>query len=172
MHEISRNDFTTGEAFFLYLRNAADNQILAGCAARFYDLGDERLSRYLARTSDQQYGRRNSIEKISAPVDREIFGKIVYLGELQFQEGYRGQRAILYSFVKSLIGLSALHWKEFDWMYAFLPERHTKLAFGYGFRWFSENAVTWRQPEPVGRESAHWMAALNRHQFLHSWCQS
>lgn len=168
MLSISRNDFTRGDAFWLFL-TLSGSGVVGGCAARFYDLRGEEFEAYLRRTSRWQYDRdRDPILSVAPPVAREIGGRLVYLGELEIHPHYRGRTKVLKSYFRTLQALAAMKW-EFDWMYAFVPDDHVKLTDAYGFTWKMPRAITWREPMPQGRRNDHWMVAISRRHFEHIW---
>ncbi|MDJ0629825.1 MAG: hypothetical protein QNJ44_16320 [Rhodobacter sp.] len=170
MLSVTRNDFTVGSAFYQFLTK--NNRYVGGCAACYYDLGDEPFEAFIRRTSKNQYRRTSDpIHHIAAPVAEEIGGRLIYLGELELSGGERGRMSVLQPFFRILMGLAAIKWWPFDWMYAFVPDRHIKLTDHYGFRWKCEHAITWSEPVPEGRLNDHWLVALNRRQFTHSWTQ-
>ena len=168
MLSISRNDFTHGDAFWLFL-TLSDGTIVGGCAARFYNLRGEEFESYLRRTSQSQYDRdRDPILSVAPPVARDIGGRLVYLGELEIHPEYRGRAKVLKSYFRMLQALAAMKW-DFDWMYAFVPNDHVKLTDVYGFTWKMPRAITWREPVPQGRRNDHWMVAISRRHFDHVW---
>lgn len=147
MMSISRNDFTLGTAFWLFLK--LDGKCAGGCAAHFIDLRDEPFEQYLRRTSKEQYGRQNDpITTVARPVSQEIRGRRVYLGELEIHLKYRGKLRALSAFVRMLQSISAIKWPDFDWMYVFIPFDHFKLTRRYGFTWQMPYAIRGHQPAP------------------------
>ena len=168
MLSVSRNDFTRGDAFWLFL-SLSGGGVVGGCAARFYDLRGEEFEAYLRRTSRWQYDRETDpILSVAPPVAREIGGRLVYLGELEIHPEHRGKAKVLKSYFRMLQALAAMKW-DFDWMYAFVPDDHVKLTDAYGFTWKMPRAITWRDPEPQGRRNDHWMVAISRRHFDHVW---
>lgn len=168
MMSISRNDFTLGTAFWLFLK--VDGVCVGGCAAHFIDLRDEPFEQYLRRTSQEQYGRtEDPIANIARPVSQEIRGRLVYIGELEIHPKYRGKLKTVSSFMRLLQSISVMKWPDFDWMYAFIPFHHIKLAALYGFTWQMPYAIRWHDPEPPGRLSNHWMVATPKSHFVQLW---
>lgn len=168
MMSISRNDFTLGTAFWLFLM--VDGKCVGGCAAHFIDLRDEPFEQYLRRTSKEQYGRKEDpIDTIARPVSQEIGGRLIYLGELEIHPKYRGKLKTLSAFMRLLQSISVMKWPEFDWMYAFIPFDHVKLTGRYGFTWQMPYAIRWHHPEPPGRLNSHWLVALPKSHFVQLW---
>jgi len=167
MMSLERNDFTSEQAFWLFLRK--ENVTVGGVSAKFFDLGGEGLDRYLRRTSQMQYGRSDDpIENIAPPIRDEIKRKLIYIGELEIHPSARGQRSIVTALMKSVQYLAALRWSNFDWMYAFMATQHKRLITDYGFTWQIPNAITWKEPIPDGRRNDHWFVALPRSHFMHA----
>lgn len=168
MLSVTENDFTLGNAFYLFLQH--EGRAIGGAASRLIDLHGESFETYIRRSSQYQYHRdADPIATVARPVAQEIGGQIIYLGELQFSEEHRGNPLVLGNFVRLLQALSALKWPNFDWMYAFVPRSHAKLASLYGFTWQIPNAITWKDPAPRGRKDDHCMLAISKPHFDHVW---
>lgn len=168
MLSATENDFTLGDAFYLFLQY--EGQAIGGAASRLINLHGEPFESYLRRSSKNQYGcTRDPIASIAKPVCQEISGRLVYLGELQFAEGHRGNPNLLGNFVRMLQALSAMKWPDFDWMYAFVPRSHAKLSALYGFTWQMPHAIKWREPVPQGRRNDHCLLAIPKTHFNHIW---
>ncbi|MGD1880809.1 MAG: hypothetical protein ACFB11_00620 [Paracoccaceae bacterium] len=167
MMSIARLDLTTANAFWLFLRSADEVVGMLGC--RSIELGEEPFDNYLRRTSRLQYERdEDPIEAIAAPVAKELCGQLIYIGELQFREEHRGSFEVLTAVADLAKGLSALRWPGFDWMYAFIPDEHFKLARCYGFSLHIPEAIRWKDPAPVGRKNSHWLMACRRDHYRHA----
>ena len=171
MLALSRNDFSQGDAFWLFLMK--DGSAVGGCAARFFDLKSESFESYLRRTSQQQYQRSTDpIESVARPVGQEMGGKMIYMGELQLHEDHRGNIAVVGSFVKLLQAIAAIKWPDFDWMYCLIPHEHRRIIEHYGYNLRIPQAITWKEPIPAGRKNSHILAALKRSHFDHIWSLS
>lgn len=166
MHAISRNDFTKGDAFWLFLTQ--EDQVIGGCAACFYDLRDDNFEDFLRRSSAQQYQRADPILSIARPVTERLKGRLIYIGELQIHPDFKGNANVLEAYFRMLLGLAAMKW-EFDFIYAFVPRQHNRLINTYGFNWWVERAVTWRGAPPEGRLNTHIMCGISRLDFEHHW---
>ncbi len=166
MMAVSRQDFSRAEAFWLFLTK--EGVVVGGMGVKFVDLGGECIESYLRRTSRHQYGRsKDPIASVAAPVRDELAGKLIYFGELEFAENSRGHPEVLRSFTRLAQILAAVHWPSFDWMYAFIPDEHFRLAREYGFTWYCPNAITWTDPPPQGRLDSHWIMAASKSHFAH-----
>lgn len=168
MLSVTRNDFTRGDAFFLFLTEGST--YVGSVAARFLDLRDEDFGSFLRRTSKAQYDRElDPIVSIAPPVRREISGKLIFLGELKVLAEHREKRDVLVSFMRMSQALAAMKWPDFDWIYAFIPQDHMDMTDDYGFTWKMPRAITWRDPVPEGRSNDHWLVAVPRPHFTHLW---
>lgn len=168
MLSLARNDFTRGDAFWLFLEK--DGEPVAGCAAKFCDLKGEAFDAYLRRTSQAQYQRSTDpIVHVAKPVVDKLCGSLIYIGELEFSPEHRGKPKVLYAFLRLLQALAALKWPDFHAMYAILPNNHIKFSDGYGFNWKIPAAITWQEPIPAGRLNDHWIVAIDRLDFDHCW---
>lgn len=168
MLSVSRNDFTLGTAFWVFLMQQGAS--VGGAAARLIDLRGESFENYLRRTSTEQYGRaRDPIAAVAPPVSDELRGRLVYIGELQLARNHRGNIGVLTAYARMIVALAAMKWPDFDWMYAFIPKEHVKIAGLYGFTWYMPEAITWAEPVPQGRRNDHWMIALPKAHFAHVW---
>jgi hypothetical protein len=168
MMSLSRNDFTQGNAFWLFLM--VDGVCVGGCAAHLIDLRDEPFEAYLRRSSQALYGRdEDPIDSIARPVCTEIKGKLIYFGELEIHRQYRGRIKALAAFTRIIQALAVMKWPDFDWMYAYVPFEHVKLTGIYGFTWQMPYAIRWKKPVPPGRLDNHWMIALPRSHFNQVW---
>ena len=168
MMSIARNDFTLGNAFWLFLM--VDGKCVGGCAAHMIDLRDESFEHYLRRTSKEQYNcEEDPIDQVARPVAQEINGRVVYIGELELHPRYRGKIGALSAFIRVMQALIAVKWPDFDWMFAFIPFDHVKLTGKYGFTWQMPYAVRWKKPAPEGRLDSHWIIGLPRAHFDQLW---
>lgn len=166
MHAVSRNDFGKDDAFWLFLTK--DGQAVAGCAAVFYDLRHDDFADFLRRTSAQQYQRHDPIERIAPPVLERLRGRLIYVGEMQVHQDFRGNLPVLRAYARMMLSLCALKW-SFDFIYAFVPTQHRRLIELYGFNWWVERAIEWRPPEPAGRLSSHILCGISAGDFGHHW---
>lgn len=168
MMSIARNDFTLGNAFWLFLM--VDGKCVGGCAAHMIDLREESFDNYLRRTSKEQYQRdEDPIDTIAEPVGQEIRGRVVYIGELELHPEFRGRLRALTAYTKVMQALIAVKWPDFDWMMAFVPLDHSKLTGLYGFTWQMPYAIHWKKPAPEGRLDSHWLIGLPKSHFNHVW---
>ena len=166
MFSLMRNDFTRGTAFWAFLMK--DGVEVGGVALRYYDLRGESLESYLHRTSNAQYGGGDPvIESIAKPVSENIGGRLVYIGELYVAKEARGNIKVLRAFIRLSVVLAAMSWQNFDWVYAFIPKEHARLADAYGFTYRLPKAITWKQPEPKGRLDSHILIAMSNADFSH-----
>ncbi|MDQ7071871.1 MAG: hypothetical protein Q9M48_14265 [Rhodobacterales bacterium] len=166
MFSLMRNDFTRGSAFWAFLMK--DDVEVGGVAARYYDLRSESLESYLHRTSSAQYGGGDpAIESIAKPVSENIGGRLVYFGELYFTKAARGNIKVLSTFARLSVILAAMSWPDFDWLYAFIPKEQIRFADAYGFTYRLPKAITWKDPEPLGRRNSHVLIALSKSDFWH-----
>lgn len=166
MFSVARNDFVKGSAFWAFLLK--DEEKLGAVAARYYDLKSETLESYLRRTSAAQYGQGQEVITEVARSTRDLVrGRLIYFGELEFHRKTRGQAKVLTAFSRLSMVLSAMTWPDFDWMYAFIPKEHARLADYYGFTYRLPRAVTWVDPAPKGRLDTHMLIALSAVDFEH-----
>lgn len=166
VHAISRNDFTKGDAFWLFLTYR--DAVVGGVAASHYDLRGDDFEDFLRRTAAQQYGRADPIRRIAPPVVDRLRGQLIYTGELHLRADFRGNLSVLEAFFRMLIALAALKW-EFDHIYAIVPEEHRRLIEVYGFNWWMERAVEWRGAPPQGWSDTHYICAVSRPDFAYLW---
>lgn len=167
MMDIGRLDFTKDTAFWLFLRKEGCD--VGAIGAKFVDLGDEDFEAYLRRTSQAQYGSQSDlISSVAPPLKSALKGKLVYIGELEFERKARGGLDVLEAFIGAMKALCALQWRDFDWMYAYIPEEHLKLERYYHFSMRIPRAITWKKPPPPGRLSNHYLIAEDRGSFRHS----
>lgn len=166
MHALSRNDFAKDDAFWLFLTK--EGRVVAGCAAVRYDLRSDDFEGFLRRTSAQQYGRHDPIERVAPPVLERLRGELIYVGEMQVHPEFRGNLPVLRAYAGMMLSLSALKW-PFDFMYAFVPTQHRRLIEVYGFNWWVEQAISWRAPAPPGRLSSHILCGISAKDFAHHW---
>lgn len=167
MMDVDRLDFTQRTAFWLFL--TLDGRDVGSVGVKCEDLVDEKFDLYLRRTSRAQYGVfEDPIEEVAAPVRASLGGQMIYIGELEFHPEVRGRRGLLPSFIGYLKALSALKWADFDWMYAFIPERHLLLAHHYEFSMHIPRAITWKAPPPPGRLNSHYLIGLDRQSYRHA----
>lgn len=162
MMQIDRNDFVKGEAFWLFLRK--DGRCVAGLAAKFFDLSNESLESYWRRTSKGQYQRAFDPITTVDPMVGLLRGRMVYVGELIVDEDYRGKTAVLTRFARLMQLLASNEWR-FDWMFGFISEEHTVLNRLYGFSMLVRHAITWADPEPIGRLNTHSLVASSERQI-------
>lgn len=166
MMSVERLDFTRKEAFWAFLMK--DGEAIGGAGVKYVDLEGEAFTDYLQRTSRAQYGRDGDpIAGFAPPLSDMLNGKLVYIGELEFQSGTRGNLKLLEAFVKVLQGLAALKWQKFDWMYAIIPEEHLKFAHLYSFIVTIPDALVWAEPVPQGRLSSHAFLAMEGRHIVH-----
>lgn len=168
MFSVPRNDFTKDEAIWVFLKKGG--KIIGCSAARIYRLKGEAFSSFLSRTTLHQYGLVAPVfDYVAKPLDEDIAGNVIYLGELQICDESRGDFAALTAFVRLLQALAAMRWNgEFDAMFAFLRREHMKLARSYGFCTTYEGPLSWREL-PSGRSNSHGVIVNRRSQFEHVW---
>lgn len=129
----SWHDFTSGD--FMSLTFVRDGVDIGGVAARFIDLGQEPLSDYWARTYTRLYGVDQSPVMDMAPlIQREICGRIVYLGEFYIKKGARGEPGVSAVILRYLQCIVALTWRP-EWIYGFVRAEDAERgkAVQYGF---------------------------------------
>ncbi len=168
MLSISRLDPTTTDTFWAFL--FADGKAVASSAARYFELGRESLESYLRRTSRQQYRREDDpIEWIAPSLSSDLSGNIIYLGELQIKDQYKGHFSVAVSFVNLVTILAGLQFSRFDWMFAYIPFKHRRLIFDYGFSVSYRSPITWKEPVPPRRLNDHIIIAQSRAHFEDNW---
>ncbi|UYV38159.1 hypothetical protein N4R57_03455 [Rhodobacteraceae bacterium D3-12] len=166
MMSIERLDFTRKDAFWAFLMK--DGEAIGGAGVKYTDLESEPFTEYLQRTSRAQYGRESDpIASFAPPLSDMLKGKLVYIGELEFRTGTRGNLKLLAAFGKVLQGLATLKWPQFDWMYAIIPEEHLKFDHLYGFFVTVPDALTWAEPVPAGRLNSHAFLAIEGRHIEH-----
>ncbi|MDJ0628548.1 MAG: hypothetical protein QNJ44_09845 [Rhodobacter sp.] len=166
MLSVTRQDFTRSEAFWLFL--TFKGNVVGGMGSKLTDLADETFETYTRRTSQNQYSRCvDPIASMASVLSQRLSGKLIYLGELELRNESRGNPAVLSSFSRIMQGLCAVKWRDFDWMYAFIPDEHFHLARYYGLTWSVPNAITWVSPPPEGRLDSHWIMAISRADYEH-----
>ena len=165
MFDLRRNDFTKGEAFWLFLMRAG--KPAGGLAARLVDLKDENFFNYMLRTSAQHYGADAPLAAMAAPLRQRLAGRLVHLGELHLRAEDLAKPELMRAFGHMAVVLSAMSWPEFDWMYSFAPEAHSTLQAAYGFPIVMPHALSWRAPVPYAHESTEAVIYLSKVDFLH-----
>lgn len=139
-----QNDFTQGNCFWSLLLR--DGEVAGGICARFDMLGDETLGDFWRRQSRRLYGqgRADQITNISAFIDRDVRGNVVYFGDLVLGHEHRGRGSHLRFFTMYCQMLAAIRWRA-DWQYSFIPEVHAKagMAYNYGFAKAIPGAQEW-----------------------------
>jgi hypothetical protein len=163
---VSRNDFTQTAAFWVFLMR--EGRVSGGVGLKVIDLGDETFESYLRRTSRNQYGTgHDPIDRLAPPVRDEFRGRLIYIGELHRPDSERGDAFAVKHFIRIAQALAVMRWSSFDWMYAFVPQEHRKMAMEcYQFTWQCPNAITWRDPAPWGRDNTHWIMAFPRAHYF------
>lgn len=157
MSSLVRNDFTVGQAFWLFLKK--EGQCIATISARHIDLNGENFGSYLKRTSNNQYGTHgDALSKVAEPLEKEVGGRLIYFGGIEFSPEHRGSRRVLADFSHYSKLLAATYW-DFDWMYTIIARKHHRLADDYGFHWRVRNAMIWNDPVPEGRENSQMILA-------------
>jgi hypothetical protein len=168
MLSVARNDFTDAEAIWLFLMHG--DKVIGGFASKTVDLRNESFEDYMRRTSKHQYNRNEDpIERVSPVMNKMIYGRHAYLGELELHESYRGKRSVVSAFAKIVMGITFLRWPEINCAYAFIAEHHRRLTYDYGFCCSMLNPITWKDPVPDGRRSDHTLALITRDQFFDEW---
>lgn len=166
MMSVERLDFTRKEAFWAFLMK--DGEAIGGAGVKYVDLEGEDFTAYLQRTSRAQYGRDSDpIAAFAPPLKDMLSGRLVYIGELEFRSGIRGNLKLVSAFGKVLQGLAALKWPHFDWMYAIIPEEHMKFDHLYGFFLTIPDALKWAEPVPTGRLNSHAFLAIEGKHIEH-----
>lgn len=166
MMAVTRNDFTAKRAFWLFLYK--DGEVIGGVAAKYDCLGDESFTSFMRRTSREQYGTEGeAIIEIARPAEDLIRGNLIYIGELELHPEHRGKLALLEAVIKVLQALCAVKWPGFDWMYAFIPEEHLRIAYLYGFYVTIPEAIIWTPPSPPGRLDSHAMVTVEGRHIEH-----
>lgn len=166
MMSLERLDFTRKDAFWAFLMK--DGEAVGGAGVKYIDLEGEAFTSYLQRTSKAQYGcDSDPIKSFAPPLLDMLSGRLIYIGELEFSSGMRGNLKLLEAFVKVLQGLAALKWQGFDWMYAIIPEEHLKFAHLYSFPTTIPDALTWADPAPLGRLDTHAFLAMEGRHIEH-----
>lgn len=156
MSDVRRNDFTKGRAFWLFVER--DGLTVAGIGASFVDLGGERFSEYLFRTSQSQYDRSTQpIAGIKRVVD-QLQGRLVYVSDLTSGLSARKTSSVVRPML-SMLQLVALDRWLFDWMYAFIPREKAKIGSTAQFFLKVDGALTWNKPVPIGRKDSHILIA-------------
>jgi hypothetical protein len=165
MTALKRNDFTLGQAFWLFLRK--EGKCIASISAKLTDLNGEAFGSYIRRTTDNQYDvPSGSIRSVAEALDQRLSGRLIYFGGIEFSANERGSRAILADFSQFARLLGASYW-EFDWMYTIIAYKHRRLADDYGFHWRIRNALEWRDPAPTGRENSQMFLLTEARDFAH-----
>ncbi|AUQ99357.1 hypothetical protein PhaeoP88_01987 [Phaeobacter inhibens] len=157
------NDFTENNVIWLVAMKG-DTPVFAGCA-RLEDIGRESISRYWSRTLKRAYGANSDapvIEKVRPEVEKKLFGRLVYFGDLYVNSSERGSRVALRSFVALGHLAVSLKWDP-DWIYCFVREEDLARGAGviYGFSTLLPEPFNWLSPPPP-RSNSEWLALLPR----------
>lgn len=166
--DVLRTDHTGKTAFWLFL--VSEGARIGGAAAILQDLGDECSADFLRRVADSQYPNENgsTLTEVAQPIGDLMSGRLAYIGELAFRREEQGQHSVLAAFMRLLQVLVLFEW-DVDWSYAFIPDRHLRLALNrrYGFTRLLPDAQTWREPVPEKRSSGEWWVAATRKELMY-----
>lgn len=165
MFDVRRNDFTQGDAFWLFLMRRG--KPVGGVAARHIDLRDESFFDYVQRVSGEQYGAEAPLHSMAPPLKTRLGGRLVQLDRLHLADEDLAKPALMRAFGHMVVVLSAMTWPEFDWMYSFAPEAHGALQAAYGFPVVTPHALTWRPPVPFLHANSEAVIYLSKLDFLH-----
>ena len=157
MSSVSRNDYTQGRAFWLFLER--DDRSVVGIGVALIDLGKrENLAQYIDRTSKGQYCRdTNPVARIKRVINA-IDGRLVYVGDLTSSTDDRETSAAIRPLFTMIQLLCVDEW-DFDWMYAYIPREKAKIGSIAQFYFKVDNAITWHNPVPEGRKNSHTLIA-------------
>ena len=158
----ANHDFTQENAFWLVAWNNEEPAMIIG--ARLEPLGTETVETYWKRTSRRHYpsGEGETIETVAPEVNKDLRGKLAYIGDLFVQRTHRGIPDLLENFMLFAHATIGLKWDP-DFTYAFMRNRDVRLGFAnrYGFTRHFPSARTWVNP-PDGRSNSEWLVSLPR----------
>lgn len=148
------NDFSEGNCFWSML--LYEGEVIGGIAARLDRLGNERLGSHWRRQSERIYGggTEAQLAEVSKFIDEDVYGDMVYFGDLVLAVDHRGRGSHLRFFTVYCHMLASVMW-DADWQYSFIPEVHAHSGLGYqhGFAKTIPGAQRWIDP-PKGRSSS------------------
>jgi hypothetical protein len=162
----SRNDFSQGNCFWMLLLQ--HGKIVGGIGARLDHLGQETLGRFWRRQTIRHYGEgeRDQVDNISLFIDREVFGSVLYFGDLKLADDHTGKGSHLRYFTMYCQMVGALKWDP-DWQYSFIPKKHAEAGagFNYGFAKSVPGAQEWYAP-PGNRKTSEVCVISSRTDML------
>ncbi len=165
MFDLRRNDFTQGQAFWLFLTR--DSVPVGGLAVKMTDLGDEPFIRYLARVSEARFEVQEPLAHMARPVASRLKGQIIEFGEMHLATRAGLSRGLLSAYGRLAVTLAAMNWPQFDWMYALVPPEQRAMAEVYGFEITTPRALSWNAPVPYPYANAQMMIYTSRLDFMH-----
>lgn len=164
--DVSNNDFTSDNAFWILLRR---REALVACMGMRIDrLGDESAADFWCRAIPRQYGAfgsRIEIDDASRSVLKKIKGKLVFMGDLHFDEPERGNEITLITYVHLAHCICFSRWNP-KWIYAFHRrwDVFDGYAAKYGFSSQWPGVQTWTNP-PDYRSSKEYLSVISRKDF-------
>ena len=158
------NDLTSSNAFYIVIRNA-EQELLAVCAVRHYQLNNEDLSSFLERQCARLYaGGDEAIDtSLMPPMCREITGSVCYMGDFFVAREGRVSKAFNNSdFIILVYGLAMMQFDP-DWIFGFIKQKNAirglpamyLVARCYPF------ALEWKV-KPERRVDSDWIIGLNK----------
>lgn len=164
--QMSRQSFTEERAFWHFLRH--EGKAVAGCAAQIHRIDHDGFEAFFRRTSQLHFDREGDpVDWIAEPVSSELFGNVVYMGELEKAKAYRGDEAITHALLRTVMCRAMLKWPHTDHFFAFMPDELRVNVVDWGFSTAIRRGVRWRAPHPEGRPSEHLVAMASSTQLAH-----
>jgi hypothetical protein len=162
------NDFNNRNSFWLVMRK--DGEIVGTLGARIDDINDRNVADHLTQLHNRHFARDGNSEVLSklSSSASNITGGLVYMGDVFFDAGHRGDIAKIQCFCQYAFCLAfARWWERAHWIIAL--HRHKDVLAGkvaqYGFTSVSFPAAqSWISP-PDGRSSTEYLSALSKEHF-------
>lgn len=164
--DLTKLDFTEDRVFWHFILH--EGRAIAGCAAQIHKVDRAGFDAYFRRISQVQFGRDDDpVEHVADPVVEALHGHVVYMGELEKAQEYRGDPRITHGLLQTVMYRSMLKWPHLDHIYAFMPDELRDRVADWGFSTTIRRGVRWKEPVPKGRPSEHLIAMSSNTQIAH-----
>lgn len=163
------NDFTLNNAFWLRIfhsESIGKKSLIGLVGARKDIIEVGEFSGLLERQMNRLYGDGSEsplLSKTNPPVFDNIYGNVVYIGDLYIVEEHRGRDKIdKRALLVLLFILAQMRW-SFDWLYAFVRKEHGERGYlvTYGFTRIYLAALLWKSPPPE-RDDSDQLACIDK----------
>lgn len=164
----SENDFTQRNSFWLLLRKGTE--IVGTLGARFDDIADDSVGRHLAKLHNRHYSKDGQlvVESNLARRAENISGGLVYMGDVFFSPGHRGDLAKTQCFCQYAFCIAfARWWERAEWLIAMHREVDALAGkpLQHGFTSGSFPAAqNWFSPV-INRSGTEFLSVLSKYDF-------